>query len=254
MIDTLIMKKKEEEHENLERWLISYSDFITLLFALFVVLFAITNINLKKLRLAAKSIQFGFATSGTGGTGALPIIKGPPGEVFVTGKYREEFVDYEELATAREKIRYELTDHIKNYGTDTDIFDFKLDDRGLIIRLSTNYFFNNVDVSLHPSLIPVLDKISVVLKPLNYEIRVEGHTDSIPVQSNIYPSNWELSSMRATNVVRYLTEKKGFPPEKLSAAGYASYHPIDTNAMESGRAKNKRIDIIVLGRSSTKRK
>ena len=87
-------KKKEEEHENLERWLISYSDFITLLFALFVVLFAITNIDLKKLRKVSKAMQFGFATKGTGGTGAVNVIKGPPGETLVTGKYKEDFINY----------------------------------------------------------------------------------------------------------------------------------------------------------------
>ncbi|MBI3585075.1 MAG: flagellar motor protein MotB [Nitrospinae bacterium] len=245
-------KKKEEEHENLERWLISYSDFITLLFALFVVLFAITNIDLRKLRQVSKSIQFGFATSGTGGTGASPAIKGPPGETLVSGQYKEEFINYEELAKARESIKDALLQYIKMGGTGFDVLDFKLDDRGLIIRLSTNYFFNNSDASLHPAIIPVLDKIAATLKNLNYAIRVEGHTDSIPVQSPIYQSNWELSSIRATNVVRYFIEKRGFSPGRVSASGYAAYHPIDTNASESGRARNRRIDIVVLGKSHIK--
>ncbi|MBI3600067.1 MAG: OmpA family protein [Nitrospinae bacterium] len=246
-------KKKEEEHENLERWLISYSDFITLLFALFVVLFAITNIDLRKLREVSKSIQFGFTTSGTGGTGAPPVFHGPPGDAMVSGEYKEEFIDYEELAKARDKIKDNLFEYIKVGGTGAEILNFKLDDRGLIIRLSTNYFFNNGDAGLHPAILPVLDNVAAALRPLNYDIRVEGHTDSIPVQSEIYSSNWELSSMRATNVVKYLVEKKGFLPSKVSAAGYAAYHPIDTNAAESGRAKNRRIDIVVLGREQIKR-
>jgi len=242
-------KKKEEEHENLERWLISYSDFITLLFALFVVLFAITNIDLKKLRKVSKAMQFGFATKGTGGTGAVNVIKGPPGETLVTGKYKEDFINYEELAKARESIKDALLPYIKMGGTGADVLDFKLDDRGLIIRLSTNYFFNDKDVGIHPAIIPVLDKITARLKNLNYAIRVEGHTDSIPVESSIYKTNWELSSMRAINVVRYFIEKKGFSPDRISASGYAAYQPIDTNASESGRMKNRRIDIVVLGKS-----
>jgi chemotaxis protein MotB len=242
-------RKKEEEHENLERWLISYSDFITLLFALFVVLFAITNIDLKKLRQVSKSIQFGFATTGTGGTGQAPTIKGPPGEALVTGKYKEEYINYEELAKARESLKEGLYPYLKMGGTGADVLDFKLDDRGLIIRLSANYFFNDSDASLHPAIMPVLDKIAESLKKLNYAIRVEGHTDSIPVQSPVYQTNWELSSMRATNVVRYFIDKKGFSPKNVSASGYAAYQPIDTNASESGRAKNRRIDIVVLGKS-----
>lgn len=242
-------KKKHEDHENLERWLISYADFITLLFALFVVLFAITNIDLTKLRQTSKSIRFGFTAAGTGGTGAPQVLRGPAGETLLSSaEHMGRVIRYEELEKAKEKIMRNLIEYIIGENAIGDNLKLKMDDRGLIITFLADYLLQEGGASIRPAVIPVLDKIADTLKPLNCKIKIEGFADAAFVPSGQYKSDWELSSMMASNVARYLIEKKGFSPKKIFSAGYAGYHPIADAATEKEKARNERVNIVILGR------
>jgi chemotaxis protein MotB len=243
-------KKKHEEHENLERWLISYSDFITLLFALFVVLFALTNIDLKKLKQASKSIQFGFAVMGTGGTGAPPVFHGPEGDSLTKGEYKGKIVNYERLMEVKKRLIHELFEFFEE-GKGKGGLELKLDDRGLVIRISGE-FIKKGDAALEPPVASLLNKISPELKTLNFIIRVEGHTNSDFVPGDLYSSGWELSSKRAANVANYLIEKEGFAPDKVLALGYADHRPIMDTSTGKISKKNERIDVVIIGRGEAK--
>ena len=122
------------------------------------------------------------------------------------------------------------------------------DDRGLVVRLSAKDFFEHGSAEPKRDALPILDQIAKVLKPVKRHIRVEGHTDNSKVESNLYPSNWELSTARASWMVRYLIKKFVFDPKKLEASGLAEHHPVASNDAEAGRSRNRRVEIIVLSK------
>ena len=119
------------------------------------------------------------------------------------------------------------------------------------MSLSAKYFFDSGKAALYPEVLPVIDEIVRVLKPLDREIRVEGHTDDVPIETALFPSNWELSTARATYVIKYLVSKFGFPPNRLSAAGYGEFRPVAPNSTSDGRARNRRVEIVALARTLT---
>src|SRR5690554_6465122 len=123
-----------------------------------------------------------------------------------------------------------------------------LDEQGLVISLSAKYFFDSGKAILRPEVVPIIDQIAGVLKPLHREIRIEGQTDDLPIQTTAYPSNWELSAARATYVIKYLVERFDFSPKLLSVVGYGAFRPVASNTTEEGRARNRRVDIVVLSR------
>ena len=119
-------------------------------------------------------------------------------------------------------------------------------DRGVVIRLNDTMLFDPGSAIIKPQAKATLEKISVSLAKFQNPILIEGHTDSMPIRNEKFPSNWELSTARATNIIKYLTENQKFPPSRLSAVGYGEYMPIEQNTTPQGRAKNRRVDIIVL--------
>ncbi len=133
----------------------------------------------------------------------------------------------------------------KDMGLEGKI-DASMDDRGLVVRVSESAFFDPGSADLKGVARDVLDVISDLLRDFPNHMRIEGHTDNMPIRTEKYPSNWELSVNRATVCVRYLIERHSFPPERISALGYGEYRPIATNGDDTGRAKNRRVDIVVL--------
>lgn len=251
------MPKKHPEHVNLERWLVSYADFITLLFAFFVVMYAISQSDLAKLKSVSESIRQAFnaeavdqqgRSSGktlnqfdpTAAQGGL-LLDMPSGKVNIMSP------DYEDLKRVadiiEESVSYELGD-----ADIAEKMQIIYDDRGLVVRLSAKNFFEPGSAEVKPEALPILDQMAKVLKTVKRHIRVEGHTDNIAVQSDYFPSNWELSTARSAWVVRYFIKKYRFDPKYLTVAGYAEYHPVAPNTTEEGRSKNRRIEIIVLSK------
>jgi chemotaxis protein MotB len=245
-------KKKAPEHVNHERWLISYGDFITLLFALFVVLFASSQVDKRKTVAVAQAIQVAFQQLGVFSNGrgerTLDQVR-----LIANASKSAEASDSEpdllqgamyrkgELEGIKTALGQVLAPEIALHEV-----HLRMTRDGLVISLQEIGFFDSGSAVMKPDAIPVLSKISRVLSTANQNIRVEGHTDNAPIHNLHYRSNWELSTARATEVLDLLITRFGISPERLSAAGYAQYHPIASNTTIQGRSLNRRVDIVVL--------
>lgn len=244
-------KKAHEKEPNLERWLVSYADFITLLFAVFVMLYAMSIVDQKKMEEVQASIQSSFSGSqtltpalkviGDKDFGLIPEVVQPP----VSSQSQEE-------ASAAEtqeftQIKQDIQDKLQEYGSKNEV-QLTINERGLVISLKEAGFFPSGTAQVQPGALPLLDKIATSISRYANTLRIEGHTDNIAINSAAFPSNWELSTARANSIVHYLIEKHGFKGAKLSVTGYAEYRPIADNATEEGRRLNRRVDIVMLSR------
>jgi len=249
-------KKHEEEHENLERWLVSYADFITLLFAFFVTMYAISRVDEQKLGSAVESLQRALGSlipiSVTQkDAGAFPSKSTPPSVSEVTPE-AEEAPSTEQGEFA--KLAQELQAEVEGAKGELDAFraaqlsqiKFLVDKRGLVIRVPESFFFDSGQASLRPEVIPIINVLGKSLAKIPNHIRIEGHTDSVPIRTPQFPSNWELSTARATTIVRYLLTHFQFNPQRLSATGYAEFHPVAPNTTAEGRLQNRRVDMVIL--------
>jgi chemotaxis protein MotB len=241
-------RKKHEEHESHERWLVSYADFITLLFAFFVVLYATSNQNEDKERQFENSIRakFHLAAIGLGGTSAPNMGAGPTGQVF----------DPLELIQRRRLNTDDLEDYVnklldKNMTAKERkeaVAGVRHDAIGVRITLAASQFFQPGSAKLKAPAVKVLNEIAKILKNANRQVIIEGHTDDKPVVGTQFESNWELASMRATTVVRYLINVYKMDPTKLGAVSYGDTRPLVPNINEENRAKNRRIEIVIVNK------
>ena len=197
----------------INRWVISYADLVTMLLALFMVLFAVSQ-NITKYQ--AKMI---FEQNIQTPINSLPV----------------EFNNLEEI-----KKLFEQDETINKYIT------FLKDDRGLVIRLNNSILFDEGSAVIKPESYMILDKILDSLSKIDNKIIIEGHTDSVPINNEKYPSNWELSTARATGIIAYITKTNKIKPNRLSAMGYGEYMPVADNTSTGGRLLNRRVDIIIL--------
>ncbi len=259
-------KRKHKAHANHERWLVSYADFITLLFAFFVVLYASSQADKKKAAVVAASIKGAFqqlgvftgsAVEGVGVPGSPGILNpeltdAPLKVVKVAGNSEKSpggtgfGIDVDEL---RHQLESALGDEIRQHE-----IQMRVTPEGLVVSLREVGFFNSGQAELLKSGDKTLTRIATILGGRGFEIRVEGHTDDVPVHNSRFKSNWELSTARATTVVSLLIEQHGFDPLLVSAAGYSEYRPIDSNKTVRGRAANRRVDLVVVGHVQAKDK
>ncbi len=268
-------RKKREEHISHERWLVSYGDFITLLFAFFTTMYAISTVDAQKMGKMVTSMRASFdAGLFNAGSTALALLPGTDGS---GRKLRGEDL-MEDLTSAKEgQLRdkslqslRELKANLMPAGGRTVAsgkslgalkrqietlvgsealkgkVHTSLDSRGLIVSLGEVGFFDSGSDQMKPDGQALLDTIATSLVGLENYIRVEGHTDNVPIRNSKFPSNWELSTSRATNIVAHLIGNFGLPPARLSASGYAEFHPVRPNDTPEGRARNRRVDIVVL--------
>jgi chemotaxis protein MotB len=249
-------KHHEEEHENMERWLVSYADFITLLFAFFVTMYSVSRVDGKKMGSAVESLQRAL-----GSVIAVQMTQREPG-VFPSETVPIEFsitpiegkpytAENKALGALAREILVQIEETFRNHKVKAQSekagqMKFFLDKRGLILRFSEPFFFGSGDASINPEMIPILEKVGQSLERIPNQIRIEGHTDNIPIQTAKYPSNWELSTARATAIVRYFIDRFDFQPHRLSATGYAEFRPIATNQTSEGRLQNRRVDLVIL--------
>jgi len=242
-------KKAHEKEPNLERWLVSYADFITLLFAVFVMLYAMSIVDQKKMEEVQASIQASFSgpqtltpalkVIGNKDFGLIPEVVEPP----------PQFQEESSAAEAQEftQIKQDIQDQLQEYGSKNEV-QLTVNERGLVISLKEAGFFPSGTAQVQPGALPLLDKIATSISRYANTLRIEGHTDNIAINSPAFPSNWELSTARANSIVHYLIDKHGFKGAKLSVTGYAEYRPIADNATEEGRRLNRRVDIVMLSR------
>jgi chemotaxis protein MotB len=253
--ETPIRKKKrkrrqEEEHENVERWLVSYADFITLLFAFFVTMFAISRVDENKVASAVDSLQraLGFLVPGQvaqAHSGGFPSSRVPfDVNVIAAPQAYQKTSEVEDFENLAKEIQQELE---RTSGQSSQIKYF-IDKGGLIVRVPERLFFNSGDASLRPEVIPILNVLSESLGKIPNLVRIEGHTDNMPINTSRFPSNWELSTSRATTVVRYLLDRHHFDPIKISAVGYGEFRPIAPNTTPEGKLQNRRVDVVILNR------
>jgi len=242
-------KKKAEEHENLERWLVSYSDFITLLFATFVVLYALSQLDLAKFKDMSISMKKAFASPSV--VQGDKSILDSSGDSILSGMDNESNMIpplFENMEAKMEETNFNQTKETVEKMDDVQGVDIYVSERGLVISLSDSLFFPSGNAEIKASAQKSLLKVGALLKNKfsDHPIRVEGHTDNQPIKSALYPSNWELSSARASSVVRFLLSHFKFEENRFAAVGYADGRPIAENNTEKGRGKNRRVEIIVL--------
>lgn len=237
-------KKKHPEHVNHERWLISYADFITLLFAFFVVMFAVSQVDSKKMGRFTESFTkaMGIDPIGTGHQGSL--ISGGEAEVGGKGDPNEA----EERIGGGPGELQSLKDALEKYSKESEALkNLQIIKRRneLVLRIPVGVVFDSGDDNVKPSALAAILAITAELRKRPVEIRVEGHSDNRPIHTDRFRSNWDLSACRAAAVVMEIAKVTGMGPERLSAAGYGEFHPIATNGTAEGRAQNRRVDLVV---------
>lgn len=248
------MKKKHPEHVNLERWLVSYADFITLLFAFFVVMYSIANQDKAKIKQITESIERTFRGPSTmldmGSGSAVNVMSNPASDLGViisleTGRSNTKPELSPELAEIAQQIEESLAYQLQT--TDLkDVIQLVHDDRGLVVRFSANKLFKPGSDAVEKQYLPLIDKIGKILASGNRLVRVEGHTDNSPLpKDGKFDTNWELSTARAVWIVRYLRARFDISTSRLSAAGFADGQPVAKNESEEGRAMNRRVEIVI---------
>ncbi|MHB8140814.1 MAG: OmpA/MotB family protein [Vulcanimicrobiaceae bacterium] len=225
------------ETAGMMRWLLTYADMITLMLALFIILFSMSTISRVKVQNFARSVSGGFdnvwsvnqppngglnGAKAAGGTANVPAVE-------------KQFQRY----IIKNKLQSRVQVHI--------------DHRGLVITLlSDKSYYNSGSARLRPQTKVILNEVSKFLRKNNNLVRVEGNTDNVPIRTVKYPSNWDLSTARAVNVVKYLVKDDGINPVRLSAAGYGKYHPRVPNTTAANRQENRRVDIVLLNADASR--
>ncbi|MEK7423098.1 MAG: flagellar motor protein MotB [Actinomycetota bacterium] len=255
--------EEHEEHVNHEAWVIPYADMLTLLMALFLVLFAVGRTDIEKFKKLAQSFREEFGNGGsaeivslgTGSTGDTPLEGGTGvldnAAIAPTEAQIEEAIQWANKHAAQQAVdQLEVLENAIQVVADAagygESVAFRFEGRGLVLTIvNDSVLFEPGQAALQEEGVAILDLVALELHDLPNEIAIEGHTDSRPISTTRYPSNWELSTARATSVLRYLV-LHGFPADRMSAAGYADTRPVADNATVTGQATNRRVEIVIV--------
>ena len=239
-------KRREEPHDNHERWLVSYADFITLLFAFFVVMYAISSVNEGKYKILSSALTNAFHNI-TGQPGGQPVavIQGapiiPPRPVAKPDKLIDQ--KKSEQRQRMKNIASEIMNALQPLVAQGKVRLLETS-RGVTIEINDSILFAPGQAKLQPASINAMLAIAQVLATSDFPITIEGHTDNVPIATVQFPSNWELSAMRATTVLRLFNDG-GVGAERLTAIGYGETRPVETNTTPEGRARNRRVSILI---------
>jgi chemotaxis protein MotB len=255
-------KRRAEEPVSHDRWLVSYADFITLLFAFFVVLYASSQVDKRKVGKLALSIQVAFQDLGVFDTSNTKIPLSDAEAVPFSQVQVVENVDrstdlthivqpmkgilsptagVRPLKDIQAELEKVLAPEIKDH-----IVEVKARREGLVVSLREIGFYESGSSALRASGRGAIDRLAAILKSRTESLRIEGHTDNVPIHNIHFASNWELSTARASDLIKQLIDNYHFEPQRLSAAGYAEYHPAAPNDTPENRARNRRVDIVIL--------
>jgi chemotaxis protein MotB len=244
------------DEENTDRWMVSYADFITLLFAFFVVMYSMSSINEGKYRVLSDTMIDAFKTPPRS---AEPIQIGEPPRSLAP---LEPIIERQDIISLAPQPVYDGRQQMNRIAQDISAAVQPLIDQNLIkinqdnlwveVEMNTSILFSSGEASLAPAAYPVLAELAEVLRGLPNHIDVEGHTDNVPISTVAFPSNWELSAARAASVVHLFTNR-GVEPERLSAIGYAEHRPLDSNDTAEGRLRNRRVSVIILADKNARR-
>jgi chemotaxis protein MotB len=227
------MRKKKgghQEHENSERWLLTYADLITLLLGLFVILYAMSKID------AGKYQELVAAMGGVFGSGSAGVVQGTQGVINLP---------IPAAASERQKIEKDVRSAL---GLDKRPLPVSIthNERGITVHMMEELLFASGSAELKAASLATLDTLATVLRVLPNDIRVEGHTDDVPISNAEFPSNWHLSVARAVRTAYYLISRNGLPPTQVSVAGYSEYRPLAPNTTPANRSLNRRVDIVIV--------
>ena len=247
-------RPKHQEHENHERWLVSYADFITLLFAFFVVMFASSQTDKSRAKQVSEAVQKALEEGHSvslppavarvlGGTvddkgQGNAQMKGPGGAQKSAKEAQPEVM---ELSASLQTLSAQLEEEIKQGKVEVSMTP-----RGLVVSLKQAAFFPSGTDVIDPATAPSLEKVAGALKAVSNPIRIEGHTDSVPIHTARFRSNWELSAARSISIMELLAERFQIAHERMAIAGYADTMPVDANETPEGRARNRRVDLVLL--------
>lgn len=251
-------KKKTHEHANHERWLVSYADFITLLFAFFVVMFASSQTDRGRAQQVSESVRRALEEHQVisslvgilGGTiddkgKGNAMMRGPGGTK--KGSESAHAVPPPQLVELLPSKKF-LENALKK-EIESGKIQVQMGPRGLVVSLKEAAFFSPGDDTISPGSYGAIEKIAQAMRQLPNPIRLEGHTDSVPINNSRFRSNWELSAARSIAMLNLLSGRFGIPPQKMAVAGYADTVPVASNDTEEGRARNRRVDIVILNQS-----
>lgn len=232
-----MLHDEDEKEENNERWLLTYSDLITLLMIFFVIMYSMSNVDAEKYKQLSQSLNSTFG-------GSSGVIEGGQSKM-------EPVVDpnNNNLDSLQNPEVKEVAENIQNYLNESGLSNsvsLKAQDRGLVISLKDTILFDTGKAVIINDSRDKIIKIGKMLNEMNSYIRVEGHTDNLSIKNSEFKSNWDLSVMRATNVVQLLIDSAGIAPNKLSAVGYGEFRPIADNSSPDGKSKNRRVDIVLV--------
>ena len=247
-------RKKAEEHENLERWLVSYADFITLLFAFFVVMYAISSINEGKYRVLSDSLVNAFRN--TPSSADAIVIRQDASRAPVGSSSIVPPIQVRKTDSAQEAKRKSQQERMKNVAKDIlTVLNPLVKEghvrvtqttKGVVVEINASVLFSLGQANLQPESTKALRAVALVLAGTDFPIQVEGHTDITPISTAQFPSNWELSAARASSVVRLFVEN-GVATDRLVAVGYGEFHPVESNLTPEGRARNRRVAVMIHG-------
>jgi chemotaxis protein MotB len=217
------------------RWLLTYADLITLMMAFFVIMYAMSKADVAKFNSLKNSLAVAFRTEGTASSLIYTQQGTQPVEQAVSMDGSRETEDFQDIIR---KVQANVKDQKQ--------IAFVVDERGLTIRFLDNVLFDLGQAELRQDALAMLDAVGTALKNTPRYVRVEGHADNLPINTLQFPSNWELSSARSIAVTRYLIDKHGADPRRLASLGYGEYRPLYPNTSEENRAKNRRVDVVIL--------
>lgn len=237
------MKRMKKEKDDSERWMLSYLDFITLLMIFFLMMYSMSTVDSKKAAALANSLKVGF-NSGNGQSVIAVSDSSDDAPIVVDDETLADEADKaeeEKLADVKKKV-----DELVNSSDLKGSVTTSIQERGLLISFNDSVFFNSGEANIKSDWQSKLKSISKVLNGIDNYIRVEGHTDNVAINTDYFHSNWQLSSVRAANVVEFLITQGSVSPGRLSSVGYGEYRPIKNNDNEEGKSSNRRVDIVIL--------
>ena len=232
-----------DEHDNPDRWLVSYADFITLLFAFFVVMYAISTVNENKYRVFSDALVDAFGKGQGGrqvGVPAVEPVRAPPAR-------RKDYKQAEEQRKRQEKMQNIGRDILKTLAPLIKEGQVRVtqSNLGVAVEISSSLLFAPGQAVLEERAANALKAVAGLVRQEPLSIQVEGHTDNVPINTSVFGSNWELSALRSTSVVRLLSGE-GIDPVRLSAVGYGENRPVEKNDSPEGRARNRRVTLMIL--------
>ncbi|AGB40637.1 flagellar motor protein [Halobacteroides halobius DSM 5150] len=229
-----------DKDDNGADWMTTYADMVTLLLAFFVLLYSFSSINAQKFKMMIEGLQ-----------GKLGVLEG--GKTISESKMINAGLNSPRISNELSNLYRQVSKYIKENNLEKDI-NLKVDERGLTIRFTGQVLFELGEAKIKSGSKDTLSQIAAFIKSVPNDVVIEGHTDSLPISNSDFASNWELSTTRATNVIKYFIEQNSITPSRLAAAGYSKYKPIRPNNSPRNRAMNRRVDVVILRMEEDKKK